>query len=144
MITSPASEIWGTGRASELDLAGEGQSGRTQWKPNRIGPAPSAGTIAAREGVERSLFSAAGVPVELVQSVSGSDAREGWRRFLWSTIAPAAGLVSDELKRLGLDSEIRFDSLNASDLAGRARAYGILVSNGMPDDEARRIAGFDG
>jgi len=129
--------------ASEMDLPGEGAAARTSWKPNRIGPAPAEGTIASREAVERSILAAAGVPVELVQPSSGSDAREGWRRFLWSTVAPAASIVSAELRRLGLDSAISFDALNASDLAGRARAYSQLRKAEMDDSEARRIAGFD-
>ena len=67
--------------ASEMDLRGESQNGRTQWKPNRVGPMPSEGTIASREAVERSLLAAGGVSVELVQPWNGSDAREGWRRL---------------------------------------------------------------
>ena len=128
--------------ATEMDLPGEGQGGRTSWKPNRIGPMPSEGTIAAREAVERSLLAAAGVSVELVQPSSGSDAREGWRRFLFGTVAPAAAVVSAELRRLGLDGEIGFETLRASDLASRSRAYKQLVEAKMPDADARRIAGF--
>ena len=128
--------------ASEMDLPGEGHGGRTSWKPNRVGPMPADSTVASREAVERSLLAAAGVPVELVQPSSGSDAREGWRRFLWATIAPAAGLVSAELRRLGRDDAITFDGLNASDLAGRARAFKQLTEAGMDATEARRVAGF--
>ena len=128
--------------ASELDLAGEGASGRTSWKPNRVGPQPAAATPTARQDVERSLLAAAGIPVELVQPSSGSDAREGWRRFLHATIAPAAALVSAELRRLGLESEIAFDALRASDIAGRARAFQSLVGGGMPVDRAAALSGL--
>lgn len=128
--------------ATELDLPGEGQSGRTSWKPNRIGPDPAATTPHVREGVERSLLAAGGVPTELVLPSSAGEGREAWRRFLFATIAPAAGLVSAELRRLGLDPEIRFEELRASDLAGRARAYKQLREAGMEEAEARRVTGF--
>ena len=128
--------------ASELDLPGEGQQGRNNWKPNRIGPTPAAGTIQGREAVERSLLAACGVPTELVLSSSAGEGREAWRRFLWATIAPAAAVVSAELTRIGLDGAIDFSQLNASDLAGRARAFGQLRKAELPEAEARRICGF--
>lgn len=128
---------------SELDLPGEGPGGRSTWKPNRVGPQPASSTQAIRQDVERSLLAAAGVPSELTQPTSGSDAREAWRRFLWSSIAPAAAVVSAELTRLGLPSEIDFAALNASDLAGRARAYGQLVTNGVDEADARRLTGLE-
>ena len=131
------------GEASEMDVPGEGAGSRTNWKPNRIGPMPADGTIASREAVERSLLAAGGVPVELVQPHSGSDAREGWRWFLWSTIAPAAALVSAELRRIGLPDGIDFAALNASDLAGRARAYSQLRKAEMPEADARRLTGLE-
>ena len=36
--------------AGDLVLAGESAQGRTIWKPNRVGPDPSPGTAATREG----------------------------------------------------------------------------------------------
>lgn len=127
---------------SEMDLAGEGHGGRTAWKPNRVGPEPTTGTIQTREGVERTLLAAAGVPTELVHPSAGTDSREAWRRFLFGTVAPTAAVVSAELRRLGLPSEIDFAELRASDLAGRARAYKQFREAGMDDAEARRLAGL--
>ena len=125
-----------------MDLAGEGAQAKVPWKPIRVGPAPADGTIKGREAIERSLLAAGGVPVELVQPSSGSDAREGWRRFLHGTIAPAAALVSAELRRIGQPDEIDFADLRASDLAGRARAYKQLTEAGMTPADARRLTGF--
>jgi len=62
---------------------------------------------------------------------------------LWATIAPASRIVVAELQRLGVDSDIDFTNLNASDLAGRARAYGQLVTGGVSDADARRLTGFE-
>lgn len=50
--------------------------------------------------------------------------------FLWATISPAAAVVRAELRRLGLNDGIDFSNLNASDLAGRARASGQLMDGG--------------
>ena len=129
--------------ATELDLPGEGQGGRTTWKPQRIGPAPSEATITAREATERSILAAAGIPIELVQPSSGSDAREGWRRFLFGTIAPAAAILSSELRRLGQPDRIDFSELRASDLAGRARAYKQLTEAGVARADVARLTGLD-
>ena len=87
------------------------------------------------------LLAAAGVPVELVTSRSGTDTREGWRRFLWSTIAPVGRIVAAEAQRV-LGGRIDWAALGASDLAGRARTYRLLRDAGMTDAEARRICGF--
>lgn len=100
---------------------------------------PADSTVASREAVERSLVAAAGVPVELVQPSSGSDAREGWRRFLFGSISPAAAILSAELRRSGLPSDIYFAKLRASDLSGRARACKQLFEAGLPAADLRRL-----
>ena len=127
--------------AGELVLAGESSSARTVWKPNRVGPQPAASTPSVREGVERSLLGAGGVPAALVYG--GTDHRDAWRAFLAGTIVPTAKLVSAELARMGLDSKINFSAIMSSDLQARARAYGALTKGGMSDDDARRICGFE-
>ena len=127
--------------ASEMDLPGEGPGGRNLWRPNRVGPSPAQGTATARDSVERSILSAAGIPPSLV--FGGSDYRDAWRSFLAGTVQPAAALVSDELKRIGLDETISFRGLNQSDIQARARAYKQLVDGKMDAADARRICGFD-
>ena len=125
----------------ELVLAGESSSARTAWKPNRVGPMPAVGTASTREGVERSLLAAAGIPAALVHG--GSDHRDAWRAFLAGTIAPAAKLVSAELARMNLDHRISFSAIMSSDLQARARAYKSLKDGGMEETEARAICGFE-
>ena len=39
--------------------------------------------------------------------------------------------------------ELEFGKLNAADIAGKARAYGVLLNAGMSDDDAALIVGFD-
>lgn len=123
---------------------GEGRAAAPQsdWQPRRLGPAPTETSATIRTDTERSILAAAGVPVELVLPASGGDAREAWRRFLHATVAPIGRLISAELLRVGLSSELSFAGLNASDLSGRARAYKQLTEAGMTEPEARRICGF--
>lgn len=123
---------------------GEGRAAApaSDWESRRLGPQFTPTEPVVRESAERSILAAAGVPPALVQHVTGSDAREAWRRFLHSTIAPLAALIVEELARVGIETEIDLGGLNASDLTGRARAYRSLRDAGMDDTEARRIVGF--
>ena len=62
------------------------------------------------------------------------------RRFLHSTISPAARVVADELA-VKLDTPglaFDFKELFASDLSGRARAFQSMVGGGMKLERRRR------
>ena len=125
---------------------GEGRAGAParDWQPSRIGPSPGASTGTLREGVERSVLAAAGVPVELAggQAV-GNASREAWRRFLHGTMQPVGRIVGLEIQgKLGGSGEIDFRALMASDLAGRARAFKSLTESGMSEPDARVLCGF--
>lgn len=132
----------------ETTAAGWGAGGadapRADWQPRRIGPAFPMPVVQLRGDVERCIAAAAGVPVSLLAG-SGAEAtaREGWRRFLFGTIAPAAKLLSDELTRkLERPVSLSFDELRASDLQGRARAFKSMVDGGLPMERAAALAGF--
>ena len=104
----------GTAKGSVLlgDSAATGLTGdpqRNDWKPYRFGPAPAQSSVLARDNLERAVWSAAGVPVELLRPSSGVDAREAWRRFLFAVVAPIGQIISGELRRLGLDAELGLD-----------------------------------
>ena len=70
--------------------------------------------------------------------------RESWRRFLHGSVQPLGDLLAvelaDKLDTPGL--RLTFDRLMASDLSGRARAFGSLVQGGMDADRAARLAGL--
>ena len=90
------------------------------------------------------MLAAAGVPAGLVYQESETGAREAWRRFLFSTIAPVGRLVGAELSRVtGRPLSLDWAGLFASDLSGRSRAYKQLLESGMSDADARRICGFE-
>ncbi len=124
---------WGEGR---------GAAPTRDWQAQRLGPQFTPDEVQVRTDVERSVLAAAGVPIGLVTPTSGADAREDWRRFLASTIGPVAAVVTAELERVGLDGTLDFAALQASDLGGRARAYGQLRKAEMDEGDAKRICGF--
>ena len=129
---------------SELGLSGEGQAARVRWMPKRIGPEPNEATLTARDGLERSLMAACGIPPAMVSpSATANASREALRQFLWLTISPVVGLASAELARLGLDPKIDLSQLNASDLAGRTRSFKQLVESGMDAGDATRLTGLE-
>ena len=131
---SAAAQDGGTGRAA---------SGR-EWQPTRIGPNPPDGQVLLRSGVAASILAAAGVPPALGSPDTPAAAlRESWRQFLHATISPAGRIVSAEAQRvLGGSGVLDWAALAASDITGRARAYGSLIKAGMPDADARRVAGL--
>ena len=65
------------------------------------------------------------------------------RRFLHSTIAPASKIAAVELSRkLDVDVHFDFSDLFASDLSGRARAFGQMVTAGKSLEDAARLTGL--
>ena len=81
-----------------------------------------------------------------IERGEGTASREQWRQFLYATIEPVARLaIADELNRkLDTDVRLAFDDLAASDIQGRARAYGALVKAEMDPKQAARLCGFEG
>lgn len=129
-----------------------GKDGRSQlrdsnsgWRPIYLHPEPEQSTVMLRDAAAMAVIAAAGVPPGLVQPNSdGTSQREGWRRFLHGSLAPVAENVAGEL-RDKLDSPdlaLNFDSLFASDLTGRARAYAQMVKAGRSPEEAARLSGL--
>lgn len=114
------------------------------WQPSRIGPEPPPALVELRRDAAGMVLAAAGVPVELVEGgANTAAAREAWRRFLHATIQPLGELVAEELRaKTATRVSINFDSLMASDLAGRARAFQSMVGAGMDVAKAAALAGL--
>ena len=90
------------------------------------------------------VLAACGVPPSLASTRSeGSSQRESFRRFIHTTIQPASKMVAEELSRK-LDQQISlsFESLFASDLAGRARAFRSMVEAGLTLERAAALTGL--
>lgn len=126
---------------------GEGAAARPRkdHEPQRLGPSWPDAEIEGRRDVERSVAAACGVPALLIglDGGAGSDAREAWRQFVFSTLQPVARLLESELERIGLPAKVSFERLAASDLSARSRAFQALTGGGMDAQRAAQIAGFD-
>lgn len=128
---------WGEGASATF-------SPRTDWAPNRFGANIPETLILLREGVQRAVYAAMGVPAELMSLPSGgTEAREAWRRFLHGSIAPLGAILEQELQAK-LDASVRldFESLYASDVSGRARAFQSMVGAGMDVTQAASLSGL--
>lgn len=117
-----------------------------------IGPKPEVSFEALRSHVGEDIANAFGVPTALFSpSGDGSGVREAWRRAWVSTFAPLGRLIETEARdKLDAAATVGFEALRASDedgrsraVARRAQAYKVLKDAGIPDAEARRMAGLD-
>ena len=127
---------WGTGDTRTAP--------RRDWMASRLGANPPDALVALHQVATAEILAACGVPPELVSGGQGTSQRETWRRFLFGTVAPLGRVIEAEL-HMKLDPTIRitWDELRASDLQGRARAYGSMVGAGINPDVAARLAGLD-
>ena len=127
---------WGEGRAS---------APRQDYVPQRIGYNPPQVTPQIYSAVHATVLAICGVPVELVTASDGTGQREAWRRCLHGTIEPLSRILETEMSRVyGRDVSMNFDSLFASDISGRARAFQSLVGGGMSIQEAASASGLLG
>ena len=127
---------WGSDRAD---------APAADWKTIRLGANPPAGMVSLSSNAAVAILAACGTPAALmVAGSAGTAAREALRRWLHTTLHPLARAVQTEL-RAGLNApelSLNFDGLFASDLSGRARAFGSLVKGGMATDRAAALAGL--
>ena len=112
----------------------------------------SAPVAALYEQLERAVCGALGVPAGLILSDGdGAAARENFRFFSASTIAPLLAAVQNEWQAKIGPLTYGLDELRASDTTARARALGSrsmvfknLVSGGVGVERALLISGLDG
>ena len=119
--------------------------GRSDWNPRRLGPEFTEAQVKMRLQLADHVSASAGVPAALVRGdPDGTALRESWRQFLHSTIQPVAKIIIGELRRKldTPDLKLSFDSLFASDLSGRARAFQSMVGGGMDVTKAAALAGL--
>ena len=65
------------------------------------------------------------------------------KRFLHTTIDSLGKLVAQELtEKFEFPVSLNFDSLMASDISGRARAFQSMVGGGMDIDRATALSGL--
>ena len=122
---------------------GPGAAPHGDWRPHRFGADPPEVLEALRTSVSRDVLSCCGVPAALIEPGATTAAREAWRRFVLSSCAGLAALITDELSAKLAPTAITFDALYGRDLVGRTQALGRLVKQAaMPLAEAREICGL--
>ena len=137
VLVETTAAAWGTG---------QGAAPRRDWQPARLGPDwPDVLNKTRRETAE-AVAGACNVPAVLLDPrAEGTSQREGLRRFAHIGLEPLARLAEAELsEKLAGPVSFDFRPLYASDLAGKARALGIMVKAGMDLDEALMKTGFEG
>ena len=133
-VTETVSKGWG---------AGETAAPKRDYETTRLGANPPASLAALRQDLRADVLAVYGVPSAL--HGSGTSARESYRQMLQGTIVPLSKLVVEELAAKLDTPTLSFDfrELRAADIAGRARAYGVLINAGMPPAEAAEATGLD-
>lgn len=128
---------------TQQSLASESGLRRSrEWETTRIGakPPPEIGMLA--EMATREVLGACGIPLAMAIDSQGTALREAWRIFLFSTIAPLGKILAAELTRKIGQSNLGWEELRASDLAGRARAFQSMVGGGIEVDRAAALSGL--
>ena len=111
--------------------------------PSGSGADPPAALPTLRSDAALAVAAACGVPPILFGTSNATGLREGWRQFLHASVAPVARTVEEELSRkLETDVRLDFTALAASDIMGRARAFGSMVGAGMELERAAALAGL--
>lgn len=122
---------------------GRGNSPKSDWGVQRIGTNPPQTIDMLRSNAAVHVLAACGVPLTLLERSDGTAMREAWRQFLHGSVVPVAQCVEEELAhKLNVRVALNFDSLFASDLSGRARAFQSMVGGGMDVEKAATLAGL--
>ena len=118
-------------------------SAQYDWMQRRIGFAPPAVVRDWYDTARINALGVLGVPPSLYSTDADASAtREAWRLYIFTVVDPMAKILEQAAKRAGLDIDLKFDKLMASDIANRARAYGSLVDANMPEADAASKTGL--
>ena len=117
--------------------------GMVNLETKRTGPEPPQGLVNLLIEARADVLSACGVSPVLITGGQGVAMREAYRQMLFSTVAPLGKLVAGELSaKLNTPIILDWAELRASDIAGRARAFGTMVGGGMDLDRAAALSGL--
>lgn len=124
---------WGEGRVA---------SPHQDYEPKRIGARIPDANVALLRRVQDSLLAGLGIPSELISASDATGNREAWRRALHNTFQPLGRLLEAASNVAGLGVSLGWDSLMASDVQGRARAFQSMVGGGMEVGRAAALSGL--
>ncbi|MXX24357.1 MAG: phage portal protein [Caldilineaceae bacterium SB0668_bin_21] len=124
---------------------GPAEAPRGDYRSQRIGADPPAGSVDLQDMAARQVIAACGLSPALLLGGTGAEAREDYRRFVTTVVEPLGRIVAGELagKLDTPDLALTFEALHAHDMAGRARAAGSLVKAGWTPAEAAAAVGLD-
>ena len=110
----------------------------------RFGAMPPDSLVKLAQLATAEVLAACGVNPALVADTQGTAMREAYRQFLFGLVSPLGRMFAAELsEKLDEDIKIDWTELRASDIAGRARAYGVFRGGGMDVNSAALQAGLD-
>ena len=121
--------------------AGSAAASPADWEQKRLGASPPQPLVLLHQVVSQDVWAACGTS-GLFDQGNDSAGREAFRRFLHGTVSPLAKRVEAELTAKLEPVKLNFDALFASDLSGRARAFGSLVKGGMDVSQAAQLSGL--
>lgn len=121
-----------SGNARQVGLA----QPKSDYQQIRIQPAPNKEWLDLWKQSEQMIYRAVGIPIEMLS-------RESLRQFWTGCIEPISKVIEAAAARRGLDIRLDFGHAARFDVAGRARAYGILVSNDFDEEAAAELTGFE-
>ena len=120
-----------------------GNAPQDDWKARRLGYSAPASEVDLLGRAFVEVLAACGIPPGLFSREADAGQRESMRRFLHTTLEPLAGLIAMELsEKLEAPITLNLDRIRASDLAGKARAFGSMVKAGLAVERAAMLAGL--
>ena len=113
------------------------------WASQTIAPKPDQYLVELYKQAQDAIFKACGVPLALMSEGSGQ--REAMRHFVATAIEPLSRIIAQEWKRTtGVDIEFDFSTIRSTDLAAKARAFKMFVSEtGLSSEIAAKICGIN-
>lgn len=135
-----------TTTGTPAEVGGQALNPQQRYSPIRLGFEPPQSLVQFRRDVERSVLMTCQIPEALVSAADGTSQREAYRRFVVMAVEPVLRRLSSELEmKLEISpAEAAFDvhALHGHDIAGRAKAFQVLVAAGKNPEEASRLAGL--
>ena len=113
----------------------------SDWKMQRLGPAPTAALVALADASFARVLAATGTPPSLFIDSDGTSQREGLRRWHLGTVLPLARLVEHELTaKLETPVRLKFDAY-PTDMVSRATVFAKLAGvEGISPEMALALA----
>ena len=134
----------GAGRGRQNTRGVDAALAQRAYTPIRIGAEFTLDVVSMRAAARVDLLASCGIPAALASSAQPVASREGWRQFVFGTIANVAKIAAAELGNKLDAPTLTFghDALAAADVSGRASAYKKLVESGVAGADASRIVGY--